>query len=674
MAEAVTITTLTMADVDAVDRLMKQNSDTLGFLPLVVLESYADAGTILGATTATGHLAAYLLYAGHRDRFRITHLCVSEQFRGQGLARRLIESLAAKATTQNTLTLHCRNDFPAHRMWPTLGFIPESEKPGRSRQGDPLTFWRRTLTRSDQLALFRANISEDTIDLVIDAQIFYDFYRQHDELRLPSQALLSDSLVDTINIWYTDELLQEINRSLDSTAREQARRQAGDFYRLGHDPLLLDANIHALCTILPYRTKRDKSDVHHLAMAASSDVKLFVSRDERLLKNADRIQALTGVRVLNPTQLLLEVQQRSAGEPALPDRIAGLSVEWKQLQSGDLAQFPWDQFLHPDEKRAQLKIRVEALAVDSKNSVEVLWTADRLLAFRILEDRKDGTTIIHAARISTSHQNDLERGFVAQFVLIDSVKRSVRTGRHLVQFSADMFPLGLITDLGNMGFTKAGDIYSRFSFTRFWERERLLEKIDELQPDSTADYATMDDPDLQRSCSPAITGDHQQFLMVPIRPAYARSLVDRQQAASLLFGSEPHLLMSWLNVYYRKAFHHKMLRPPAKILWYVSGPQSEIIAVSDLQDVVIDTPRELLRRFARYGTLEWNDLFKMVKGDTQTKLMALIFTGTFELNHRIPLADVWDVFDKHNLGRSVQGPRRLPFGAFLELYELGYPK
>ena len=674
MAEAVTITTLTLADIDAVDRLMKQNSDTLGFLPLAVLEYYADAGTILGTITATGHLAAYLLYAGHRDRFRITHLCVSEQFRGQGLARRLIESLAAKATTQNTLTLHCRNDFPAHRMWPTLGFIPESEKPGRSRQGDPLTFWRRTLTLSDQLKLFRANISEDTVDLVIDAQIFFDFSSQHDELRLPSQALLSDSLVDTINIWYTDELLQEINRNTNSTDKEQARRRAGDFSRLAHDPLLFDRHKDALRAILPYRTDQEKSDVHHLAMTASSDVKLFASRDGRLLKNADYIQRLTGVRVLNPTQLLLEVHKRSAVEPPLPDRIAGLSMEWKPLTSGALSRFPWDNFLHPDEKRTQLKIHVEALAVDSKNSVEVLWTGDRPLAFRILEDRTDGTTIIHAARISTSHQNDLERRFVAQFVLIDSVKRSVRTGRHLVRFSADMFPLGLITDLGNMGFTKDGDIYSRFSFTRFWERERLLEKIDELQPDSTADYAAMDDPDLQRSCSPAITGDHQQFLMIPIRPAYARSLVDRQQSASLLFGGAPHLLMSWSNVYYRKAFHHKMIRPPAKILWYVSSPQRELIAVSDLQDVVIDTPRELLRRFARYGTLEWNDLFRMVEGDTQTKLMALIFTGTFELNHRVPLAEVWDIFDKHNLGRSLQSPRRLPFGAFLELYELGYPK
>ena len=106
----------------------------------------------------------------------------------------------------------------------------------------------------------------------------------------------------------------------------------------------------------------------------------------------------------------------------------------------------------------------------------------------------------------------------------------------------------------------------------------------------------------------------------------------------------------------------------------MSDPQKEIIAVSDLQDVVIGTPRELLRRFSRYGTLGWADLFDMADGDAQKELMALIFMGTFELNRRIPLADVWDVFDRHNVGESVRSPRHLPFAAFREFLELGYPE
>ena len=674
MTEDVRITTLTLSDVDAVDRLMKENSDTLGFLPLVVLQSHASSGTILGAMTGDNRLAGYLLYASYRERFRIIHLSVAEQFRRQGLARRLMDELVATATTQRILTLRCRNDFPAHEMWPKLEFVPEVEKPGRSRQGLPLTHWSRTLALGDQLALFRANISEDTVDLVVDAQVFFDFSDPHNELTSPSHALLNDSLVDIINIWHTDELLQEIRRNPDAADREQARIRAGAFYRLTHDPLLFDAHRDTLRAVLPYRTEQERSDVHHLAMVASSDVRIFVSRDERLLKNAGHIRALTGIRVLNPTQILLEVHQRSVNESPSPDRIGGPGVEWRPFSPGELAQFPWDRFLDPKERVSQLRTRVEALIVDTKNSVEVLWAGGDPLAFRVLEEQANGTTMIHLVRVSTSQQNYLERGFIAQFVLIDSLKRSLRMRRRLVQFSGDAFPLGLVTDLAGMGFTKTGDVYGRFLFTRFLERERLLELIRELQPDLAASYTSMDNDALQRSCSPVVTGDHQELFLIPIKPAFARNLMDRQQAAALLFSDASHLLMSWSNVYYRKVFHHKMLRPPAKILWYVSAPQQELVAVSDLQGVEIDTPRELLRRFSRYGALEWSHLFEMANGDTQAELMALIFTGTFELNRRVPLTEVWDVFNRHGLGRSVQGPRRLPLATFRELLELGYPE
>lgn len=508
--------------------------------------------------------------------------------------------------------------------------------------------------------------------MVIDAQVFFDFDADQDELTLPSHALLNDSLVDAITIWHTDELLQEIGRNSKAEERRRARERASSFWRLNHDPLLLDMHATALREILPYRTDQDISDVRHLAMTASSDVKLFVTRDERILKNADKIQDLTGVRVLNPTQLLLEIHQRSAAEPPSPDRISGPSVEWRTLSSHDLAQFPWDDFLHPNERRAQLRDRIGALAARSENTVEVLRAGDKSLAFRVLEDRDDGATVIHAARVSAAPRNDFDRGFVAQFILIDSVKRSVQRRRPLVQFAVDAFPLNLVTDLGNMGFTKVGDTYLRFSFTGFSERDDLMERIKDLRPDAAANYAAMDNYAFQGSCSPVVAGDYQRHVMIPIRPAFARSLVDRQQSATVLFGDSPHLLMGWTNVYYRTASRQQMLRPPAKVLWYVSSPQREIMAVSDLQEVVLDTPRELLRRFSRYGTLDWDDLFRMARGDTQAKLMALIFTGTFELNRRVPLSDVWKVFDSHNLGRSVQSPRSLPFAAFREFLRLGY--
>ena len=132
----ITLSPLAPADADAVDELMKRNSRTLGFLPRKALDDYLHKGTVLGAWSHTGTLAGYLLYAANASRFRIVHLCVSDDFRNHGIARRLVDELKKTATTQRGIKLHCRRDYSAHHMWPVLGFIPLDEKPSRTTGED----------------------------------------------------------------------------------------------------------------------------------------------------------------------------------------------------------------------------------------------------------------------------------------------------------------------------------------------------------------------------------------------------------------------------------------------------------------------------------------------------------------------------------------------------------
>ncbi len=112
----ITISKLTSTDLDAVDNLMKHDSKTLGFLPRQALLDYFKEEGVLGAKTIDGQLIGYLLYAAYSDYFRIAHLCVSEKFRGQGIARRFVNELREAITTQKTIRLRCRRDFPAHKM------------------------------------------------------------------------------------------------------------------------------------------------------------------------------------------------------------------------------------------------------------------------------------------------------------------------------------------------------------------------------------------------------------------------------------------------------------------------------------------------------------------------------------------------------------------------------
>ena len=665
------ISTLSGEHLGAVDELMKRNSGTVGFLPLEALKDYLEKGWVLGALTSDGHLKGYLLYAANRDRFRITQLCVSDDFRNQGLARSLIEALKKSATTQTVIRLTCRNDFPAHSIWPRLGFVALVERTGRSNEGLPLTLWRQTLAVNDQLALFRANVSESVIDVIIDAQVFFDFDEPESDANRPSKVLISDSFADTINIWYTDELYNEINRNEDADERRDARRRAGDFLEVNHDPISADIHSDALNQLLPRNTASQQSDINHLAKAASSDIDAFVTRDRGILNKADEIAKSVNLRVLSPTELIIKLEEVSEAQGYEPIVVSGLGLRWRRLNSQEFAGFPFDRFIEQDEAVWRLKERVGLLLADpDPHDVEVLWSGNEPVALRGLAYRRNGELEITLGRVALAH----DRSLFGRFLVSDAIYRAAKQSLEMVKMEVSSIPAGLIKGLSDMGFRRYGNQLVRFCFTRYLDRDELLDSIRELCPEIEDCFRVEPISELERLCSPLPTLFDQKYFLIPIREGYAINLFDRQQAERDLFGGNPDVLLRWENVYYRAATHHNMLTAPARVLWYVSRNRQEVAYVSRLDQVIIGKPKELFREFRRYGTLEWADLYEMCGQDVDTNLMALRFSHTFPLNRSIPLNTVWEVFDEESLGKSVQAPTRLPRSAFLKLFELGFPE
>lgn len=665
------IATLSTADLGAVDELMKRNSGTVGFLPLEALRDYLDKGLVLGVFAGDGRLIAYLLYAANRDRFRITQLCVAEDFRGQGLARHLLDALRDSASTQKLVTLSCRNDFPAHNMWPKLGFIPIVEKPGRSREGYPLTLWRLILAPDDQLELFRANASESVLDVVLDAQVFFDFDEPESDANRPSKVLISDFFADSVNLWYTDELLSEINRNPNPEERGAARRRATDFWEVRHDPVSVEFLAESLRQVLPSGTDSQQSDINHLAKAASSDVGFFVTRDRRILNRADEIANLVGLHVLSPTELVIRLNELSETHVYEPDRVSGLNLQWRRFSSEEFSNFPFDRFLNQGEALGRLRDRVSSLLAESElHDVEVLWLGDEPVALRGLAYGTNRALTITLGRIRASSDGAL----FGRFLISDAVYRAAKMGLEMINLDMSSIPTDPILGLSDMGFRRHGNQFVRFCFTRFLGREGTLEKMGELCPEVVDSFRNDSLSELERSCSPLSMSSEQNFFLIPIREGYAINLIDRERAAQDLFGGNPEVLLRWENVYYRAATHHNMLNVPARILWYISGNRGEIAYISRLDEVVIDTPKELFRRFRRIGTLEWADLYEMCGRNIDTNLMALKFSHTFPLDRSVPLNEIWEVFDEDGVGRSVQGPTRLPESTFRKLFERGYPE
>ena len=80
-------------------------------------------------------------------------------------------------------------------------------------------------------------MSDDVLMPFSTLRYFFDFDRPDSEVTQPSKALISDLFVDSVNLWFTDELLSEINRNPDASGREEARTRLSRFLDVKHDPL-----------------------------------------------------------------------------------------------------------------------------------------------------------------------------------------------------------------------------------------------------------------------------------------------------------------------------------------------------------------------------------------------------------------------------------------------------
>ena len=652
-----TISTLTAQDVHSVDVLMKKNSATLGFLPFEALTEYQERGGILGANIDDNELAGYLLYSIHHTYFRIVHLCVSELHRGKKIARTLVAHLRNSATTQRLIKLHCRRDYAANAMWPVLGFVPLDEKAGRSAARHPLTLWCLTLAQDRQMELFQALTLDEHFNAVVDAQIFFDFFEPKSVKTLPSKVLMSDFLVDTLNLWITDELLVEIDRKKNSTQREVSRRRAYAFPQIAHNPAVADYFETILRKILPSKTRSQLSDIRHLAKTTASDSTTFVTRDGNLLGRADDIRNVTNIRVLSPTQLILGLYDTSVQRGGQLDRVSGLDVSWRRLTSSDLLQFPASSFVDPSEKHAPFLEKLNAfVAQPDKFQCNILQRGGDIVAFRILSTENENCITVPLAGVARIRDRELLERYVAS----DTIARAIARNSGMIRFEGNGPSRRIIPALIGMGFVKQEDTYYRFTFPCSMTREQALAQMSEATQGVRQVFRSMTNLELERHCSPLAIGETRQAYLVPIRPGYAMSLFDQSQAGQDLFGGNTNVLFRWDNIYYRKATHARLMKAPGRIFWYVSSPKSSIVAVSHLDEVRIDTPKKLFRAFEKFGILDWSAIYKMCGGDISQHLMAMRFSHTFLFHRRISLKELRAIYSEHGKRPVLQSPSSIP--------------
>ena len=159
----------------------------------------------------------------------------------------MFRTVAERTRELHGILANTRRDFPAHKMWPRLGFAAIGERRGRGKSETVLTRWWYEHPHPTLFSSQRSYVSaQSLIDIAIDIDVFYELaIPSSGEGEVESRLLQSDWLGDEIQLCATPELFNEINKLADREARREQTGLAHEFKRISGAGEVFD-RVHSL--------------------------------------------------------------------------------------------------------------------------------------------------------------------------------------------------------------------------------------------------------------------------------------------------------------------------------------------------------------------------------------------------------------------------------------------
>ena len=677
--------------LDGVMSLGRKNAKTLGFFPKGAFLDHANRGHIR-AYVHGEDIAGYLVFRIRHLTVVLVHLCVADAFRKRGIAKALVEDLCKQSARYAAIRANCRVDFPADAVWPRLGFVARSEKPGRSiLTPTTLRVWVRELGLPD---LF-STAPSDRLIAALDTNVLLDLHGDaSDRHRRESKALLADWLDDSIEYVLTAEASADIARNSASEGRQALFEFASTFRLLSdHDSAFARERLMALQSAIGTgETRQDQSDRRQLVYSAVGGAQFFVTRDEGILELADKIDDTLGVVALRPCDLIARTHGELIDQTFAPRRLLGSALTVRQFAASDIDKLvrTFQDFNRKERKGPFLGTLRNSLA-HSDRSMGLLITEDDQHPIGLLVmDSGEKETRIRLLRTTPGAVSDvLARQLVWLAVL------TARRARHrLTRLFDTHIAAAAESALGVLGFRPAKEGMVRVNGIGIRSVPELADHLRALgsvyRSDSWIREAvkvlTRDQSRIPRQLAfqyervawPAKLLDTTlPSFIVPIRPGWAARLFHVRLAEQTLFGVDPRLMLRLDNVYYRSAVPRR-LEAPARVLWYVTASRESpdtgcIAATSLIVDVVHGSAKEVFARFRRYGVFEWNDVLDLANGDPFGTIQAFRFEHTEPFDTPVDLRRVQDLAQRAGTGNLVfQSPSRVSSEFFGAIYREGF--
>jgi GNAT superfamily N-acetyltransferase len=670
--------------LDAVIKLHAAGKARLGPFPQGAFEDHARQKKILAAVTPENQVAGYLLYrvakSATKNRASIVHLTTSDSFRGQGVARLLVDCLKAKTRHLLGISLRCRRDYNINDMWQGFGFTVRNSKAGRGADGAPLDYWWFSHQHDDLFSRAAAqDDSSERIFIAIDANVFYDLTcdgRPHSE---DTRVLQADWLQDSIILWVTREIYNEIHRSPNEEAKKRSRMAAQGFRELKTD----DAEIRALeIELTPLFNgailERDISDMRQVAHAIAAEVPFLVTRDAPMLERSATIFNQYGLHILHPTDLVnrFDILRREA--EYRPARLEGSRWRERLVVSEDVDVIA-SIFKHKSRERSKnfaQQIRHYLVKPNEWASTLVADGSKTPAVYLVHSTNRPSRLDIPVFR----HTDHPLAGTLLRH-LVHEISRETTDSKHRVLAVTDSeLSDEAMSALTELGFLPEANAWWKISITGLVRREEIISEIRGAEIPAAlkerligADFITGNPQDetalarLEHLFSPAkLASSVTPCYVVSIKQSWAAHFFDIPVGGQTLMDLNEKLHLGIEGAYYCSA-HNTHVTASGRVLWYVSGKGSmSIKACSHLEERIVGTPKELYARFRHLGVYAWKHVLETADGKLDHPLMAFRFSRTERFVRPVTLTELQQLEIPQPLN-----PRRITGDQFAAIYRLG---
>lgn len=618
-----------------------------------------------------------------KNRVGITQVCIEENHRKKGVPKILLDAIQAKYKyILSGMLVSCREDYIfACRLWRNYGFIVKKRIRSRSIEEKYLLKFWYDFGRPD---LFTIE-SSTGLKVILDLNIVIKL-RDHDsdeEVRF----LLSDWLTDEVDFYYTKETLNEIHRDKDYKRTENTLSYLTNFTTLPCHPEEIQKYIPSLESILTGKSINDISDRKQLAECKACGIEYFVTVDKEILTKRDEIYAAINVRILRPSEFILEIDELRNKRLYEPVRLQGARYDVQKVSSTQL-DFVIDKFLGKanNERKVEFRNLVINTVADSPNTcTKIVISPDNevigLFGFRY------GARSIKVKFIRTM-ENPLQNTLFNQ-ILVELVKDALKNSKAVIIVTEKYFGDDFMAILIRNGFFKSGTDWYKLVISDICDSSNLLEKYPELggyehlsemlpilnvyQEDDKIELLFS----LERKLWPLKFADLERpIFIIPIKPLWASQLFDSISANASIFGAPPELSWSSENVYYRSV-KPDIEQFPGIILWYASDQKGftrkkGIVACSYLNKVEIGEAKQLFTIFKRYGIYKWADIFDLAKKDGSNPIKVLQFSDTEVFETPVKLKTVHQILVSENFKKNTfMSPVRVSKEVFNKIYKEG---